>query len=112
MPGLLHQFGHPVKLLRTHHQIQPRDFFFEGLPPPLGHAAQEPKHYAGILFSKSPQIAHLPQSFLLGKIPNTTRVEEDDIRLLFGNGSLVALIMELAEHLLRIPLIHLAPVSF
>ena len=111
-PCLHHQIRYPVEFLGSDNEIQTFHLLFQGLPFSLSHATKKAQNHARILFPKGLQIAHFPKSFLLRQIANATRVEQNNVRFLLGFCTLIAAIHELACHLLGIPLIHLATVSF
>ena len=112
LPRLHHQICYPVEFLGSDNEIQTFHLLLQGLPFSLGHAAKKSQNYAWILFSKGLQIAHFSKSFLLRQIANATRVEQNNVRFFLRFRTLIAAIHELACHLLGIPLIHLATVSF
>ena len=111
-PCLHHQISYPVEFLGSDNEIQTFHLLFQGLPFSLSHATKKAQNHARILFPKGLQIAHFSKSFLLRQIANATRVKQNNVCFLLSFCTLIATIHELACHLLGIPLIHLATVSF
>ena len=112
VPCLHHQIRYSVEFLGSDNEIQTFHLLFQGLPFSLSHATKKAQNHARILFSKGLQIAHFAKSFLLRQIANATRVEQNHIRLFLRFRTFIPTIQKIPSHLLGIPLIHLATVSF
>ena len=101
-----------MKFLGADNQVDIGQLVEQGGAAVLGHAAQNPEHEARVVPSLRGHVAGLADGLLLGEIPHTAGVEQQDVAIVLPVHDAIAPRAQQGGDRLAVAFVHLAAVGF